>query len=259
MTQSEMQSLVPQKLRQIETEYGIRILYAAESGSRAWGTSAEQSDFDVRFIYIHRQEDYLQLNQKRDVLEFPIRNGWDMCGWDLTKVLRQLYKSNSQIYEWYHSPIIYVDTGFSERFRPILDAYFSTKTAANHYLHQADLKRKKYQKTDLPKVKYYLYILQHIAAAQWVLDHHAPVPVSFQTLITLLPKDIRKKANALLLQKTSHPEFPFASRNFALEDWLCQEQTRIKEIIDALPGEPEKEWEMLNRFFLTELTLTHDL
>lgn len=36
MTQQEMLFLVPRKLYQIKKEYGIRLLYAAESGSRAW-------------------------------------------------------------------------------------------------------------------------------------------------------------------------------------------------------------------------------
>ena len=35
MTQQEMQLLVPRKLKELEKEYGIRVLYAAESGSRA--------------------------------------------------------------------------------------------------------------------------------------------------------------------------------------------------------------------------------
>jgi len=258
MTQSDMQLLVPQKLQQIEREYSIRILYAAESGSRAWGTSSEQSDFDVRFIYIRSQKDYLQLEQKRDVLEFPIRDGWDMCGWDLAKLLRLLHNSNSQIYEWLHSPIVYVDAGFSERIRPILDTYFSARTTANHYLHQANLKGKKRKRSDLPKVKYYLYSLQHLAAAQWVLDHQSPVPVNFQLLMNLLPEDIRQNADFLLLQKTAHPDSPFITHNAVLEDWLSQEQERIREEIERLPKEPEKEWEPLNRFFLAELTLTHD-
>ena len=253
MRQSEMLLLVPQKLKEIEQEYGIRVLYAAESGSRAWGTNSETSDFDVRFIYIRPREDYLRLDPVRDVLEFPISDGWDMCGWDLTKTLRLLHNSNSQIYEWFRSPVVYVDDGFSERFKPALDVCFSAKTTVNHYLHQADLKGKKRQKTELPKVKHYLYSLQHIAAAQCVLQHHAPVPVSFRTLMEFLPVSIREYCETLLKQKTTRPDAPFTPCIPELEDWLLRERDRISIEIEHLPAEAEKDWDLLNQFFLSEL------
>lgn len=253
MTQQGMLLLVPRKLKEIEKEYGVRVLYAAESGSRAWGTNSEQSDFDVRFIYIRPREDYLRLDPMRDVLEFPIADGWDMCGWDLSKTLRLLHNSNSQIYEWFDSPVVYVDNGFSERFRPVLASCFSAKTTVNHYLHQADLKGKKRQKTETPKVKHYLYSLQHIAAAQWVLQHHAPVPVSFRTLAEYLPPSIREYAGMLLKQKTTQPDAPFTACIPELEDWLLQERDRISSEIDQLSVEAEKDWDLLNRFFLSEL------
>ena len=88
MTQEKMKILIPRKLGEIEQEYGIRILYAAESGSRAWGTCHEKSDFDVRFIYIRPVQKYLKLEEEKDVLEFPIEDGWDMCCWDLQKLLK---------------------------------------------------------------------------------------------------------------------------------------------------------------------------
>ena len=58
-------------MRQIEKEYSIHVLYAVESGSRAWGTSHEDSDFDVRFIYIRPQAEYLRPDPAKDVLKFP--------------------------------------------------------------------------------------------------------------------------------------------------------------------------------------------
>ena len=127
MTQQEMLFLVPRKLQQIEKEYGIHVLYAAESGSRAWGTNSETSDFDVRFIYIRPQAEYLRLDSTKDVLEFPIEDGWDMCGWDLSKLLQLLHSANTQIYEWFSSSVVYVDDGFSQRIRPLMDRFFSVK------------------------------------------------------------------------------------------------------------------------------------
>ncbi len=50
-TQEEMMILVPRKLREIEAKYDVEVLWAVESGSRAWGFESPDSDFDVRFIY----------------------------------------------------------------------------------------------------------------------------------------------------------------------------------------------------------------
>ena len=211
MTQQEMMLLVPRKLKEIEKEYGVRVLYAVESGSRAWGTHGPQSDYDVRFIYIRPREDYLRLEQPRDVLEFPIDDGWDMAGWDLRKTLQLLHNANSQIYEWFGSPVVYVDDGFSKRFRPLLDAYFSTKTAVMHYLHQADRKRKQQDRAEQTKVKHYLYGFQHLSSARWILDHQAPPPVDYRKLIGMLPEDARVRALEMLELKKTTPLIPHDS------------------------------------------------
>ena len=83
LTQEEMNRLVPEKLREIERDYHVEVLWAVESGSRAWGFASPDSDFDVRFLYKRPQEEYLKLNPPRDVIELPIDETWDVSGWDL--------------------------------------------------------------------------------------------------------------------------------------------------------------------------------
>ncbi|WP_183889852.1 DNA polymerase beta superfamily protein [Pedobacter cryoconitis] len=46
-----MTDTIKQKLLEIEQSENIKICYACESGSRAWGFPSPDSDFDVRFIY----------------------------------------------------------------------------------------------------------------------------------------------------------------------------------------------------------------
>ena len=137
MTQEEMNRLVPQKLEELEKRHEIRVLLAVESGSRAWGFASPDSDFDVRFIYVHRPEFYLQLQGCRDVIEEPVDDIWDVSGWDLDKTLRLLQKSNPTLFEWLNSPIVYRETGFSQRFQPLLGEYFSVKSELYHYLNTA--------------------------------------------------------------------------------------------------------------------------
>ncbi|MEO1076863.1 MAG: nucleotidyltransferase domain-containing protein, partial [Bacteroidota bacterium] len=102
------------RLRAIEAEEGVRIVYACESGSRAWGFPSADSDFDIRFLYVRPPDWYLSINVERrpDVLRRPIgasESGavLDPAGWDLRKTLRLLRRSNASPQEWLRSPIVY--------------------------------------------------------------------------------------------------------------------------------------------------------
>ena len=82
------------ELSALEQHYEVKILYACESGSRAWGFASTDSDYDVRFVYLHPLDWYLSIDQKRDVIERPISDELDLSGWELRKALRLLRKSN---------------------------------------------------------------------------------------------------------------------------------------------------------------------
>ena len=88
-----MKEQIVQKLRAIEREHNVRILLAVESESRAWGIASPDSDYDVRFLYVRARDDYLRLEDMRDVIELPIDEVFDISGWDLQKTLRLLYRS----------------------------------------------------------------------------------------------------------------------------------------------------------------------
>ena len=53
------------KLKEIEKEEHVKVLYAVESGSRAWGVESPDSDYDVRFVYVRSKEDYLSIQERR--------------------------------------------------------------------------------------------------------------------------------------------------------------------------------------------------
>lgn len=147
-TQAEMMILVPQKIKEIEQTYGVEILWAVESGSRAWGFESPDSDFDIRFIYKRKPQDYLKLTQSRDVIELPIADTWDMNGWDLDKALKLLAKSNPTLFEWLQSPIIYFSSKFQVDITPLLERHFSEKRMMHHYLSTAKLHLSKYLSGD---------------------------------------------------------------------------------------------------------------
>lgn len=80
-----MRQKIIETLDRIEKQENIKILLAVESGSRAWGFASPDSDYDVRFIYIRKLEDYLRLDPIRDVVELPIDEELDQLFLDEVK------------------------------------------------------------------------------------------------------------------------------------------------------------------------------
>lgn len=61
-------------------------MLVVESGSRAWGFASPDSDYDVRFIYVRDNKDYLRINEIRDVIEWQLDDTLDINGWDIKKL-----------------------------------------------------------------------------------------------------------------------------------------------------------------------------
>ena len=66
----EMFEYINKQLDKIEKEKNIKILYAVEAGSRGWGFSNEDSDYDVRFIFKRPLNDYLTINSEKYVIDY---------------------------------------------------------------------------------------------------------------------------------------------------------------------------------------------
>jgi len=80
--------IIPSCLRRIEHGKQVRVLFACESGSRAWGFESKDSDWDVRYIYLGRDRTYHTVFPQRDVIEnheLPWQTDplLDFAGWDL--------------------------------------------------------------------------------------------------------------------------------------------------------------------------------
>ncbi|HEY7549300.1 MAG TPA: nucleotidyltransferase domain-containing protein, partial [Hyphomicrobiaceae bacterium] len=119
----EIRAHIAARLAAAASEEGVRILYAAESGSRAWGFPSPDSDYDVRFLYAHARDWYVGLAEARDVIERPLdEQRVDLAGWDIRKALRLLLRSNPALYEWLVSPIVYMDDPLRVEMKALFEA-----------------------------------------------------------------------------------------------------------------------------------------
>ena len=126
------------RLDRVEDEYDVDIVWAIESGSRAWGFPSPDSDYDCRFLYLRRVEDYVGLRSRRDVIETPLDKVFDVNGWDMRKALGLMVRGNATVGEWLRSPIVYRgDAALRDELAALADDVVDRHALTRHYLHVA--------------------------------------------------------------------------------------------------------------------------
>jgi len=223
---------IEERLRRVEREHGVRVLYAVESGSRAWGFPSPNSDYDVRFIYAHPRDWYLALDveDRRDVIEYDIVDDIDLNGWDLRKALKLLGQSNPSIVEWLSSPIVYRDDGvLADRARALLPDVYQVDKGVHHYLSMADKNYQGYLKARLVPLKKYFYVLRPLLAIRWLERYRSPAPIEFERLRPLVADDetLNKEITRLLARKQRSQEKEFVPVMDELNDFIEQELSRL--------------------------------
>ncbi|MBP2654479.1 MAG: hypothetical protein H6Q73_2048 [Firmicutes bacterium] len=252
-----MREAIEAKLTAIEEAKKIKMLFAVESGSRAWGFPSKDSDYDVRFVYIHRPEWYLAIEKKRDVIEYPMDDLLDINGWDIRKALGLLYKYNPALMEWLHSPIVYRDEyKIRERMKFIRSDCFARRTSMFHYLSMATSNYRSYLKGETVKAKKYLYVLRPLLACMWLENENSHPPLSFRTLMEAQMQEqpqLKERVEALLARKMAGDELSMVPRMCDLNSFIEERLTYLEDYAKRLPMEPFCDMEQLNSFFMSLL------
>lgn len=215
------------RLQRAEREHDVRILLAVESGSRAWGFASPNSDYDVRFIYARRAADYIavDLEERRDVIEYPIVDEIDLNGWDIRKALRLFWKSNPAFVEWIQSPIVYMKRGaFADGARALLPQVYNRLRGIHHYRSMARTTYRSHLEAAEVPLKKYFYALRPLLAIRWIEAHDAPPPIEFERLLpTLAGQPALLDDIAALL----------AAKRVALEKGLTPAMPRLNAFIES--------------------------
>lgn len=224
-------------LRDIETKYHVRILLAVESGSRAWGFDSLDSDWDVRFIYVHEPEWYFSIKDHKDTIDIMYRDDVDASGWELRKALRLFKQSNPSFFEWLNSPVIYKkDELFLKRIKAFEERCFNADKAMYHYNHIYKKHNDCYITENGLPLKRFLYYLRGILVCKWLTDYNTVPPVRFSTLVnaTIANPDIKEKINILLEKKRRSKEYNSQSVDESLFAWAQQQAEYYDKIIETL-------------------------
>lgn len=249
----EVVAEVRRRLEAIEREEEVVVLLAVESGSRAWGFASEDSDYDVRFLYLRRPEWYLtiDLERRRDVLERPILDDYDVNGWDLRKALRLFRKSNPPLLEWLQCPIVYAERySIASGLRARVPTHFDPRAGFHHYLHMARGNYREYLRGDLVWRKKYFYVLRPLLAIRWIESVGGAPPIEFDRLVEATVEDaaLRRAIADLVEEKRAGAELDQGPRIPPIGDFIASELQR-HEMSSSPPPHAAPPIEDLNDLF----------
>ena len=221
---SYMNTAILTLLQRIEQHYGVRILYACESGSRAWGFASPDSDYDIRFLFAKDRADYISVHDGLESIDLPLEQGLlDAGGWDLRKAAKLLGKSNGALLEWLHSPIIYrEEPRFRERWQKVARDVFFPRASCDHYRGLAKQMVMGKLQGDAVRAKDYLYALRSTLAAMWVDSGRGIAPVEFAKLLDVAPPLVRAEIPSLLEYKARSGEGERMARLPVIDDFLTE-------------------------------------
>lgn len=188
-----MKTKIIQYLKELEIQHNIKILYACETGSRAWGFASPDSDYDVRFIYIHKADWYLSLFEGKDSIELMLDDNLiDITGWELRKSLRLLKKSNVSILERIQSPIVYIqDDEFLTSINQLANSFYSKVSSLHHYLGLAKKSLSDVNISGNYKLKRLFYALRAAVCCNWIVERDEIPPIFFTEQVNVLSLDTK--------------------------------------------------------------------
>lgn len=239
-----METKIKEKLKEIEQSYHIKVLYACETGSRAWGFPSPDSDYDVRMIYRHDIDWYLSLSDKKDTIEFMSEDGeLDVTGWDIKKCLKLMWKSNGALLERVQSPIVYHEEGNSASLlKEYSEKCFVPIATMHHYLGMAKNSFSEVEGKEEVKLKKLFYALRATLACKWIAEKDTVPPIVFMTMVNELSFDqaVKDKIVSLIAFKSKKTEQYIHPAENELNDFISEELEKASKTLDRLSGRKEK-------------------
>ncbi|WP_444944173.1 DNA polymerase beta superfamily protein [Microbulbifer sp. ZKSA006] len=238
-----MESLIKDRLKTLAAERKIEIIYACESGSRAWGFESPDSDWDVRFIYKCNIQRYLTIGSPRDVVEVPfdkkLGDELDLVGWDIKKTLILMRASNPTLIEWLFSPKVYlVNEEVLTSLQNLALECWQPRALAHHYVSMGFNNYSRFiQEGDSGhkeiKLKKLLYVLRSLLNALYIKEFMQIPPVDFSRMYSeLLPASenewLLEVLSNLIEKKKSLEEGDLIAVDDKLGDWIHSNLDRKK-------------------------------
>ncbi|HWB26228.1 MAG TPA: nucleotidyltransferase domain-containing protein [Chitinophagaceae bacterium] len=251
-----MEQEIHEEILKLEKANDIKVLLAVESGSRAWGFASTNSDWDVRFIYVHKYDWYLSVEEKKDNIEYILANDIDLAGWELRKALLLFRKSNPPLLEWLRSSVIYKESlATAAKLRAAVPEYFNPKSCLYHYFNMARNNYEAYFKQDEARLKKYFYVLRPLLACNWIERTDDMPPIEFDILVKEEINDplLKAEINDLLIQKKNGEELDVAPRIPIIDAFIENRIAHFEQYLKEYQFTNAPGYSTLNNIFRTTL------
>ena len=236
------------EIRALEAERDVRVLFAVESGSRAWGFASPDSDYDVRLVYVRKPAEYMRLEKTRDVIEWKLDDTLDINGWDLAKFLKLMRASNPSVFEWLASPIVYREKSAFSRVRELARRCYSPAASAHHYYGMAKSTYNSHLLGERVSLKKYLYITRALLALRWAVSSIKPVPMEFSHLVDAkLEKKLQPLIQEVVAEKMLSGEHVDHERISWLDQWIADAFAECESLLSTVQKRPAVIWDDLDR------------
>ena len=210
------------------------IIYRCQVGSKAFGLSHEDSDDDIRGIYLPPARLHWSLNSLPEQLEF-LENGDDQVFWELEKFVRLALKANPNVLEVLWTDMVLQASPVAVRLREIRDCFLSRhlfKTYSGYVLSQFRRMENRFESTGTFKKKHAMHLIR--------LLHSGINAVQGQGILI----DVGKHRDELLAIRDGEKSLPeIRERALQLDKrfQLAYEQT-------SLPEQPD--FQTVNQFLI---------
>ena len=262
----EAKKVIKEKLEKIAKTQSVHILFAIESGSRAWGFPSSNSDYDVRFVYSRNAKDYLSIRNLRDVIETEIVYDaqlgvpLDITGWDIRKALQLALKSNPVLLEWLQSPICY-EMNEKTTHQVLQFAYevANLDLIKYHYYKLAHNAWSQLEKDkDEVKLKSYFYALRPALSVQWISKFGQIPPMDLLSLMDTLIKDpkLKNAISMLITLKATATEDAKMVRNEIVDFFIQQILSKLPQQKNLPPIISDQDFAQADTLFKKILTGT---
>lgn len=223
-------------LSSIEQSHNITIIYACEAGSRAWNLHHENSDYDLRFIFIHSLDQYLSLHDPKQVIDGKNSDNIEYIGWDLKKSLQLLKKQNPSILEWLYSTNHYINQdGAKQQLLQLQQLHFQEKPLLHHYFNMARTNLNQLAKK--PSTKLLLNVIRPLLLCKWIVADKVFPPMNIDNILYIIKEvDVKNSILEIItLKRRGVKELQHIDPNLYL--WLENNLELTKEYIDVLTHE----------------------
>ena len=240
-------------IKNIELEHKCTVLFACESGSRAWGFASPDSDYDIRFIYANSLEWYLKIEEKTDTINKMLPEDLDLCGWDLQKALKLFAKCNLCLNEWLLSPCIYYKNEiFHNELQILIPEYFNSKKAMYHYLGTANKMVVSHLQTSSVNIKKLFYVLRPLLACIWIMNKKTMPPTAFNELFSQhdFSHEIQDFIKLLLVEKSVSSEKHKILLPKKISVWINEQILKLTMFANTITSTNDIEWAPLNTIML---------